>query len=199
MEALAEIADGLARDGWAVSRRGYSEEVVAGLAAEARLLHAEGCFRPAGVGHGRRRTVREDVRRDEVLWLDSSCPTPVQARYWEEVERIRTELNLLLFLGLQDFESHLAAFPPGGFYRKHLDRFSEVDERALSSVLFLNPGWRSEDGGALRLHLETGGVDVSPEAGTLVVFRSELVWHEVLPASAPRFSATGWYRRRRVG
>jgi len=196
VEPLEEIAESLAGQGWAVSRRVYRAEAVESLAAEARRLHAAGEFRRAGIGRGARREVQEEVRRDEIFWLRQERATAAQAFFWEGVERIRADLNRLLFLGLQEFEGHLAVFPPQGFYRRHLDRFSDADERVLSAVLFLNPGWRAEEGGALRLHLPTGPVDVLPEAGTFAVFRSELIWHEVLPAASPRFSATGWYRRR---
>ncbi|HAJ18613.1 MAG TPA: hypothetical protein DCL95_00870 [Rhodospirillaceae bacterium] len=33
-----------------------------------------------------------------------------------------------------------------------------------------------------------------PAPGRLVVFRSDLVWHEVLPGRKPRWSLTGWLR-----
>ena len=35
-------------------------------------------------------------------------------------------LNRDLFLGLEDFESHFAMYPPGAFYLKHVDRFRDV-------------------------------------------------------------------------
>jgi SM-20-related protein len=66
----------------------------------------------------------------------------------------------------------------------------------LSCVLYLNDGWRAEDGGALRLYLPTRHCDVLPRAGTLVAFLSERFEHEVLPAQRERLSLTGWFRRR---
>jgi len=39
-------------------------------------------------------------------------------------------------------------------------------------------------------------VGVLPEGGKLVVFLSESMEHEVLPASRERFSLTGWLRLR---
>ena len=50
------------------------------------------------------------------------------------------------------------------------------------------------DGGALRLSLEGGDVDVAPRTGS-VVFLSELE-HEVLPAMRERWSIAAWLRRR---
>jgi SM-20-related protein len=63
-------------------------------------------------------------------------------------------------------------------------------------VLYLNEGWRAEDGGALRLYLPDGPHDVSPCAPTLVAFLSERFEHEVLPARRERLSLTGWFGRR---
>ena len=66
------------------------------------------------------------------------------------------------------------------------------------------PGWRPEDGGALRLELGEATVEapsgdvveVVPEAGTLVAFLADRFWHEVRPATRERMSLTGWLRTR---
>ena len=91
-------------------------------------------------------------------------------------------LNRAFFLGLEDYESHFALYPPGAFYQKHLDRFRDDDRRTLSAVFYLNADWQPEQGGALRLYPEGGGeLDVLPTAGTLVLFMSAELPHEVLP------------------
>ena len=70
----------------------------------------------------------------------------------------------------------------------------------MSAVFYLNPDWQAEQGGALRLYLTDGSThDVLPEAGTLVVFLSADLPHEVLPATRERLSLTGWFRRRGAG
>ena len=85
-------------------------------------------------------------------------------------------------------------YPPGAFYRRHLDRFATDDRRTLSCVLYLNEAWRAEDGGALRLYLpDRHRVTCCPRAGTLVAFLSERFEHEVLPAQRERLSLTGWF------
>jgi SM-20-related protein len=105
-----------------------------------------------------------------------------------------------LYLGLEDFESHFALYPPGAFYLKHLDRFRDNDRRTVSAVLYLNQDWQAEQGGALRLYLADGETrDVLPQAGSLLVFLSADMPHEVLPATRDRLSLTGWFRRRGNG
>ncbi|HMX26231.1 MAG TPA: 2OG-Fe(II) oxygenase, partial [Blastocatellia bacterium] len=66
----------------------------------------------------------------------------------------------------------------------------------ISCTLYLNDNWQAEAGGQLRLYLPEGSVDVLPEAGTCALFRSDIFFHEVLPATKTRFSLTGWFRRR---
>jgi hypothetical protein len=96
-------------------------------------------------------------------------------------------VNRELGIGLWTFEGHYALYPPGAGYARHRDRFRDDDARVLSCVLYLNAGWRPDDGGALRLHFDDGGaLDVAPDGGTLVAFLAEAFEHEVLPGRRPR-------------
>jgi SM-20-related protein len=207
IDRFAPAAQGLAERGWTILRDLLPPGDVAALAGEARQLVERGQFRRAGVGRGAGHAVRGDVRSDDILWLDEYAATPAQARYWEAIEALRVALNRELFLGLAHFEGHYAIYPPGARYHRHVDRFSDADERVISCTFYLNPGWRAEHGGALRLYLAGSGagdqadehMDVLPEAGTCVLFRSDTFFHEVLPATQPRLSVTGWFRRRALG
>ena len=120
--------------------------------------------------------------------------------YLDLLDKLRECLNRELFLGLEDYECHFALYPPGSFYRRHLDRFRDDDRRTVTTVCYLNADWLPEHGGALRMALaDDEELDVLPAAGTLVVFMSADFPHEVLPASRERLSLTGWYRRRGSG
>ena len=189
------VAD-LASRGWAVLPEFLRPDAVRALREDAEGLWAAGRFRQAGVGRAAGYAVREDVRGDQVLWLDADSSTPAQDCFWPEIERLRLDLNRELFLGLISFEAHYALYPPGARYEAHLDRFGTSDERMISCTLYLNAGWSAGHGGDLRLHLADRHLDIPPSAGTLVLFRSDTVRHEVLPATRPRFSLTGWFRRR---
>lgn len=85
-----------------------------------------------------------------------------------------------------------AYYPKGGFYRRHRDAIPKSASvlRCFSLLLYLNENWKKEDGGELRMHFDSGGdflpdgeapnfIDVEPRAGTLVLFRSDKVPHEV--------------------
>jgi SM-20-related protein len=99
--------------------------------------------------------------------------------------------------GLEDFQGHFAIYPRGAAYARHFDRLVGSDVRAISAALYLNDGWRPEDGGSLRIYLGGGrSEDVLPTGGRLVAFLSDRFEHEVLPSSRVRMSFTGWFRRR---
>jgi SM-20-related protein len=201
--ALAAIVAALAERGWCVDPAFLAAEEVARLAAESRALWEEGAFRQAGVGVGTERRIRPEIRRDQVLWLTDQEATPAQRRYFARVEALRRALNGALYLGLFDFEAHLTVYPPGAFYRRHLDRFRAGAARTVSLILYLNEEWPEGAGGELRLYLDelddAGAgphLDVPPRGGTLVAFLSDRFYHEVLPAARERLSLTGWLKTR---
>ena len=75
--------------------------------------------------------------------------------------------------------------------------FKGQQNRVLSLVVYLNPGWQHEDGGELVLYRDESdaeGIRVTPLMGTVVVFLSEEFPHEVLPAQRDRYSIAGWFR-----
>jgi SM-20-related protein len=195
LASFASVVDGLESAGYAVCPGFLPQPEVFALQEHALGRLAAGDFRPAAVGSSARRRVRPDVRGDEILWL-SSPDCAAERRLLDRLEALRLAFNRELSLGLFEFECHYAAYPPGAAYARHLDRFVTDASRVLSCIVYLNSGWSEADGGALRLHVGEGTVDVLPEGGTLVVFLSERFWHEVLPATRLRLSLTGWFRHR---
>ncbi|MBS7662860.1 2OG-Fe(II) oxygenase [Pseudomonas lalucatii] len=191
---LSNIVDDLAEQGWSLQPLFAPTALTLELAAECRRRAAQGALTPAGVGKAQE--VREGIRGDRIEWLDAGQSAACD-RYLALLDELRLTLNRGLFLGLEDYESHFALYPPGAFYQKHLDRFRDDDRRAVSVVLYLNPDWQPEHGGALRLYLADGSTrDIPPRAGSLVAFLSAEMLHEVLPTSRERLSLTGWFRRR---
>lgn len=196
---IARILDDLASRGWSVQTAALPAGLSAALAAECRRRHAAGELARASVGRGGGKLVDEGIRGDHIQWLGRG-ETAATDQYLDLLDTLREALNRELFLGLEDYECHFALYPPGSFYRRHLDRFRDDDRRTVTTVCYLNDDWLPEHGGALRIELADGSEqDVLPAAGTLVVFMSADFPHEVLPASRERLSLTGWYRRRGSG
>lgn len=181
---------------WAVYPDFLPADVIDALARDVRERWDTDVMHAASVGRGSANQIREDVRGDKIDWLDEAAATPAQARYWQAMTVLRLALNEELYLGLIGLQAHYAVFAQGSFYKRHLDRFTSSSDRMMSCCLYLNAGWDEAWGGQLRMYTDGGVIDVSPHAGTLAVFRSDTVEHEVLPATHERLSLTGWFTRR---
>jgi SM-20-related protein len=191
----AQVAQALAETG-ACRVRGFPDATAtAALRADLLRLRSEGVLREASVGHGADKALRQEIRGDSTLWLDDERAGEAARDFLAELDTLRGELNRELFLGLIEVEAHYACYPPGAFYRRHSDRFRDSDVRTVTVVSYLNDDWRESDGGALRLYLPYGEVELLPHGGDSVIFRSELE-HEVLPATRQRLSIAAWMRRR---
>ena len=190
------LAEAIAEDGVAVAPGFLDERLVARLRERARRLDAAGEFAPAGVGHGASRAHRPDVRGDRIRWIDASNEDPAERELAAALDVLRRDVNRALAIGAFSLEMHYAIYPPGARYARHRDRFRDDDARVLSCVAYLNDAWRDDDGGALRLHVAGGPLDVLPRSGTLVAFLAERIEHEVLPAKRMRLAVSGWFRRR---
>ena len=169
------------------------------LLKEQTDLLNQGQFTKAAIGKGDQKQVRAEIRSDEVLWMDPTNLSPLQAIFWEKVAEVKQVLNRRFFLGLKSFEGHFARYPIGSFYKRHLDQFHAVPHRIVTLILYLNESWTEADGGQLRMYFpqEEGSErveDVLPLGGRLVVFLSEEIPHEVLPTNKERISITGWLR-----
>lgn len=190
---MSEISNSLVDHGFAITPNFLSPSEAATLRHELQAADQGSLFRPANIGRGSTTAQRTDIRGDRILWLEP--PHPILTRF----EALKQELNQTLFLGLRDLECHFAIYPPGGFYKKHLDRHQTSDARVVSLVLYLNESWSESDGGQLHLftrnHADTLAAVVPPQAGTLACFMSGEIWHEVMPTNRERLSITGWLRR----
>lgn len=199
-EALTRLSARLASEGWAVSDSLLCASVIDALRSDCMSRWQNGAFQQAAIGRGDDRRVHTELRNDYILWLNPSQLSPAQRSYLNMMEALRLQINQRLYLGLFDFEAQFAVYPPGHFYRKHLDTFRATPGRVVSCVLYLNSAWTVEDGGALRLFLDqqqaSSYSDVMPVGGRFVTFLSEHFYHELLPARRERLSLTGWFKVR---
>jgi SM-20-related protein len=169
-------------------------DAVEGLAAAGRL-------RPAGLGRGLAPRIDGAVRGDAITWIDPDRVPAELAALFAVFVALRDALNREAYLGLGRMEVQVARYPGGGTaYRRHRDAFVAPPggrpNRRVTAIYYVNPAWRPEDGGALRLHVDPRPIDVAPLLDRLLVFLSERVEHEVLPAGAPRRAVTAWLRAR---
>lgn len=78
--------------------------------------------------------------------------------------------------------------------------------RVITCIYYLNEGWTNEHGGELRIwdaadvaterygQISPASLDIAPVLDRLVMFRSDVVPHAVLPSHrSPRHAATAWF------
>lgn len=183
------IANGVAEQGFAVVDDFLDEHQVNEILELG--LFTSGKLRQAGIGKETKQ-INEAIRGDNIQWIEKSSASPPLSLYFNYLDELRVFLNENLFLSLKDSEVHLAQYPAGAFYKRHLDQFKSDDHRKLSVILYLNVGWTETEGGQLRMYPKKEIVDFLPKAGRLICFRSDLIEHEVLPATRERLSITGW-------
>ena len=188
---LTEFTQKINDQGWAL----WPEFCSASEVLELQSLFASQAFVPAQVGQGDSLKRRPEIRGDETFWLDPHALPPVMVPLIQKVDELRLQLNRRLFLGLGEWEAHLARYAPGTFYKKHVDRHAGTARRLFSLILYLNPEWKKEEGGDLVLYNKSNEElsRVLPQGGTLVGFLSEDFPHEVLVAKRERRSLTGWF------
>lgn len=194
---IEAVIEQLVEQGWCVQPGFLAPELVRQLAQEAEALNQTGALQQAAIGQGEQRQIRTELRGDSIRWLEESSASPAQAELLSHLEALRQAANRDLQLGLFELEMHFARYPAGAGYGRHLDVFRQDSRRTLTAICYLNENWQPEHGGQLRIDLEDGNtLNVLPEAGTLVSFLSHRFPHEVLPATRPRLSVTGWFKRR---
>jgi SM-20-related protein len=194
-----QITSGLADRGFVVVPGFLAREPVAALRGEGVRRRAAGEFHAASVGRAGKAESDASIRGDSICWIGGRAATAPESALLAHLRALSVALNGALFLGIAEAEAHYACYPPGAGYLRHVDRFRDDAARVISLVLYLNDDWRDVDGGALRIYATRDAgepvCELAPRGGTLVAMRSEMIAHEVLPASAERWSIAGWLRR----
>ncbi len=206
-ERIDAVIDDLIHQGFSCQRDFFSPVLIDALLADLERLEACDALASAGIGRLNEHQLATSIRGDAIRWLTRE--SPAQKVYLMRLEELRSQINRALFIGLFEFEAHFARYPPGAFYKRHVDSFQGRANRVISTVTYLNRDWPIDGGGEMVLfESQQQGPDgfdpeapiremtrVLPEAGTLACFLSDTVPHEVLPTRLPRASIAGWFRR----
>jgi len=191
-QRLEQLADGLAEKGYTVIDDFLSAAEVQSILDLDEFRNGLLQFKKAGIGQRQDKQINEGIRGDLIQWIDRHQAEPPVQEYLKKLSLLIQSVNRNLFLSLKDYEVHRTIYPVGTYYKRHLDQFKKDDHRKLSVICYLNNNWKEEEGGQLRIYTQEGSLDVLPQAGRLVCFRSDLLEHEVLPATRERLSLTGW-------
>lgn len=189
-----DVISRLIEQEWAVVPFFFDEQTLTGLRLKLHENMETGALRSAGIGNKSYHAVNDAIRTDKILWLETATADPSEKAFMQRIGEFCAYMNATCFTGIRSWEFHYACFEKGAFYKKHLDRFKTDDARKFSVVTYINESWTEADGGQLALYLPEETIRVLPEFGTTVIFKSDRIEHEVLPAGRDRLSITGWLR-----
>ncbi len=188
------IAKDLIEKSFAIVEDFLPLEIATTIEKELKSFYNQGLMKPAGVaGHG-----PYEHRKDLSYWIDEGAASPELGEFFLAIDFLSREFNESLGLPVRQREFHAAVYPVGAYYSRHKDVLRSTSpiraRRLVSCVYYLNPGWQEADGGELLLYSTSGAQKIRPEFNRLVMFLSEGLEHEVMPANRERRSLTGWLK-----
>jgi hypoxia-inducible factor (prolyl hydroxylase) len=234
-EMAEDLAASLSARGWATCDFITSDAVAI---CREEIKHVAPHYTPGEIWLGKRASGAQisvkSVRGDRVFWMH---PEQIELGGFVALAEMLAAIDRLVLdeLGakrrvarLENLADRthamLAEYPGrGSRFVRHVDNTGR-DGRRLTVLCYLNPEWRGENGGALKVYpqeTEGGGRSakskskgegeqeqegegegeggppraetIAPAGGTLAMFYSDRVPHEVLPALSERHSFTVWY------
>ncbi len=183
--------------GYAICDDFITKDEVNQLSLRLASRYTAGEFKKAKIGKLSDVLEVDSVRGDEILWLETDSEDLAERVVLDRNLSFIKYLNETCYMGIVNSEMHFAKYDIGKFYLRHRDTFQSQSGRVMSIIYYLNDAWVPEDGGNLIIYLKEGEVEtpitISPIAGRLVCFRSDMLDHEVLPSFKERLSVTGWF------
>jgi len=170
---------------------------------EMKTLHKVGSLEDGQLASGSKNVENEapeqKIRGDKIAWVNSKdARCQATSRHVSAVDALIYLCNELI----PDYEvrnrtkAMVACYPGDGTaYKRHVDNYDK-DGRCITTLYYLNKGWRSEvNGGLLRLYPEgSEPVDIEPILDRLLIFWSDRRNpHEVFPTHSTRYAITLWY------
>lgn len=178
------------------------------LRDELKQLYSDGRMVDGEIGstqNDAKGSVRHEFRTDKVVWLEGSeqFVGPMLKRHILRMDIFSQRLSILLeaiapeesWTGNGRSKIMCTVYPGSGArYVAHYDN-PNSNGRKVTTILYLNEGWKESDGGVLRVQANGKSADVAPLFDRLLVFWSDKRCpHEVLPATGPdRFAVTIWF------
>ncbi len=218
----------LSSKGYVVIDDFLPSDLVQSLCEDVKKLRSSDKFNIAKIGQDSTNSLNTEIRVAETCFLGESklldMSNEARQKMYDILDTVRMDLSGNSLFDMNDSDGELvkaapaldkslsellyAYYPKGGFYRRHTDAVPNSASvlRSYSLLLYLNNKWTENDGGCLRIHLDSGKdflpdnedpnyVDVEPKGGTLVLFKSDQIPHEVLDTNAERTAIVGWYNR----
>lgn len=189
---VTELLNAFEKEGFYEWKNFINESTATAVREELLNTELQQGFKQAAIGKQETTQVNSSQRTDYIHWIIPDSALPYTTEVIRKLQEVISALNRNFYLGIRDFECHYTHYPPGSFYKRHVDRHRTGSSRIVSFVLYLNTEWQTNDGGELIIYEnEHEAAVIRPELGTLAIFLSEKE-HEVLITNRDRMSITGW-------
>ncbi|MGM0745259.1 2OG-Fe(II) oxygenase [Rhodohalobacter sp.] len=189
-----QLFDKLAEDDFVVIDDFLSDEQFRLIMNFFKKAEKNNHLKKAGIGPSGEFQIKSSVRGDFIYWLDEKRDTELSI-FFEIVDDLIANLKRICYLSLSGSKFHIAKYPKGSHYDRHLDQFNERSNRQITVLIYLNENWKKGDGGELVIYKDNEEILVEPIAKRLLLFKSDVIEHEVLKTNVTRYSLTGWLLR----
>lgn len=190
--------DQLAENDYVIVDDFISDEMYIGIMDFFHEMESADKLKKAGIGAHQDFQVKAEIRGDFIYWLNEERDK-VLGSFFQLKDELMQNIKRFCYLGLSGSEFHIAKYPVGSFYHRHLDQFQERTNRQITVLIYLNCSWRQGDGGELVIYRDKQEITVEPIAKRLLLFKSDTIEHEVLKTNVPRYSLTGWLLHQPAG
>lgn len=190
--------DRLAEDDFVIVDDFISDELYEQIMGFFHEKESSDQLKKAGIGAQADFQVKAEIRGDFIYWLDENRDTQLSS-FFSLMDELTQNLKRFCYLSLSGSEFHIAKYPAGSYYHKHLDQFNERTNRQITVLIYLNKNWQKGDGGELMIYKDGKEIKVEPIAKRLLLFKSDVIEHEVLTTNVPRYSLTGWLLHKPAG
>lgn len=190
--------DLLANDDYVIVDDFISDDLFTNIMQFFGKMEEQDNLRKAGIGAQQDFQVKAEIRGDFIYWLDETRDSELSP-FFGLMDELTQNLKRFCYLSLSGSEFHIAKYPAGSYYHRHLDQFNERTNRQITVLIYLNKGWKKGNGGELVIYKDGEEIMVEPVAKRLLVFKSDKIEHEVLTTNVPRYSLTGWLLHQPAG
>jgi len=196
MEAkFEELIEGYITGNLGISETFLSLPLAQALQENLLRLKRDSRLISAGIGNAHVKDKNQKVRGDKTCWLDLATKNTAEMEFLETIREFIVHLNKSCYTGLNSFEFHYALYETGSTYSRHRDQLKNDYNRKFSMVSYLNQNWLEDEGGQLVVYHEEEVMKILPTNQKAIFFQSDVLEHEVVVATRPRMSITGWLKR----
>jgi SM-20-related protein len=152
-------------------------------------------FSTGKIGRGIKTQKDHNIRNGSIRWINFDEEDTSLFFLNSILTELMNSISHYFRIPLKRFESQFALYNQGGFYKPHLDQHKLARHRQMTCCIYLND---CKKGGEFVLFKSGSKAQVertiTPKKGSIALFFSADIYHEVKLVVEPRLSITTWFR-----